>query len=184
MDRHLARLLNYRRLALTVSVVVSLYGFIMSLLIATSIGLNSYTPEELDSIERLQDILRGVVAVGAIAGMVAAVAVAFESPFATALLVVAGTVTAIGLGLVSTGWSVVSGPRVEYFLGPVPVIYWAMAGLFAKTSLTPILTFPLPGPLPGERDHTQSSTREEAGSHVSQGAREESVPQKDSEVSR
>ena len=160
----------------------------MSLLIATSIGLNSYTPEELDSIERLQGFLRGVVAVGAIAGMVAAVAVAFESPFATALLVVAGTVTAIGLGLVSTGWSVVSGPRVEYFLGPVPVVYWAMAGLFAKTSLTPILTFPLPGPLPsplpGERDHTQSSTREEAGSHVSQGAREESGTQKDSEVSR
>ena len=116
---------------LFLSGLIGVYGFIMSFLIATSIGFNSYTPEELDSIERLQQILRNVVAVGAILGTVAAVLAVFHTPIGMATFMTAGIVGAIGLGLVGAGWGVVSGPRVEYYLAPVPVLHWLTAGLFA-----------------------------------------------------
>lgn len=131
MDRHLARLFAHRRLVLLLSGLIGVYGFIMSFLIATSIGFNSYTLEELDSIEKLQHILRNVVAVGAILGTVAAVLAVFHIPLAIATFIAAGIVGAIGLGLVGAGWSLVSGPRVEYYLAPVPVLHWATASLLA-----------------------------------------------------
>ena len=131
MDRHLARLFAHRRLVLFLSGLIGVYGFIMSFLIATSIGFNNYTPEELDSIEKLQQTLRNVVAVGAILGTAAAVLSLFHTPIGLATFVTAGIVGAVGLGLAGAGWGVVSGPRVEYYLAPVLVLHWATAGLLA-----------------------------------------------------
>ena len=136
MDGHLiSRLLARRRLGLVFSCLVGLYGFIMSILIATSIGLNSYTPEELDTVERLQYILQSVVAVGALVGAVAALMAVFHPPLAMALFIAAGVIAAVGLGLVATSWAVVSGPRVEYYLAPVTVVHWATAALLARSIL-------------------------------------------------
>ena len=130
-------------MVLTLSGLAGIYGFIMSFLIATSIGLNSYTLEELDSIERSQHILRSVIAVGAIIGTAGAVLAALQMPFASLLLLAAGLVAAVGLALVATGWSAVAGPRLEYFLGPVPVMHWVTAGVLERSRLAPILAFPL-----------------------------------------
>ena len=147
MDRHLARLFAHRRLVLFLSGLIGVYGFIMSFLIATSIGFNNYTPEELDSIEKLQQVLRNVVGVGAILGAVAAVLAAFHIPLAIATFITAGIVGAIGLGLVGAGWGVVSGPRVEYYLAPVPVFHWVTAGLLAWSLVSK-----------GPRTHTEVTT--------------------------
>ncbi len=132
MDGHIARLRSHRRLVLGFSGLVGLYGFVMSFLVATSIGFNSYTMEELSSVERLQELLRNLVAVGAIIGAAAAVIAVFHIPGGVALFVIGGVIASIGLGLVGAGWALVGGPRVEYFLGPVPVVHWAAAGLLAR----------------------------------------------------
>ena len=143
MDSPLARRLPFtkRRLGLAFSGLIGLYGLVMSFLVATSIGLNTYSTEELESIERLQGIFRNIVAIGAIVGTAAALVATFHTPSAIALFAVAGVITATGLGLAGGGWAVVSGPRVEYYLAPVPVVYWATAGLltrsfFSKTPTT------------------------------------------------
>ena len=137
MDGHIARLRSHRRLVLGFSGLVGLYGFVMSFLVATSIGFNSYTMEELSSVERLQELLRNLVAVGAVVGAVAAVIAVFHIPGGVALFVIGGVIASIGLGLVGAGWGLVGGPRVEYFLGPVPVVHWAAAGLLARPSMGP-----------------------------------------------
>ena len=129
MDGHIARLRSHRRLVLGFSGLVGLYGFVMSFLVATSIGFNSYTMEELSSVERLQELLRNLVAVGAIIGAVAAFIAVFHIPGGIALFVIGGVIASIGLGLVGSGWALVGGPRVEYFLGPVPVVHWADSGV-------------------------------------------------------
>ena len=135
-----------RRLGLAFSGLVGVYGFFMGLLIATSIGLNSYTLQELDAVERLQELLRGMVAVGAILGCLAVVAVAFHPPLGAVLLVVAGVVSAVGLGLAGAGWGVVGGPRVEYYLAPVPLVHWATAGLLTRSILRHRAARPSPPP--------------------------------------
>ena len=143
MDGHIVRLFSHRRPVLLFSSLVGVYGFVMSFLVATSIGFNSYTMQELDSIERLQELLRSVVAVGAIVGAVAALVAVYHTAGAVALFVVGGVVASIGLGLVGAGWGLVGGPRVEYFLGPVPVVHWATAGLLARTDISRVLTLPI-----------------------------------------
>ena len=168
MDSHIARLFSHRRPVLLFSGLVGVYGFIMSFLVATSIGLNSYTLQELDSIERLQELLRGMVAVGAIVGAGAALVAIIHPPAAVALFIIGGIIAAIGLGLVGSGWALVAGPRVEYFLGPVPVVHWATAGLLARPNFSSLLTFPM------------RWGRNSAGS---QGARSQADAQNDSEVS-
>ena len=142
MDGHIVRLQSHRRLVLGFSGLVGLYGFVMSFLVATSIGFNSYTVQELDAIEGLQELLRNLVAVGAIIGTVAAFVAVFHTPGGVALFVVGGVIASVGLGLVGSGWALVGGPRVEYFLGPVPVVHWATAGLLARPSIGPMWSLP------------------------------------------
>ena len=169
MDGHIARLRSYRRLVLGFSGLVGLYGFVMSFLVATSIGFNSYTMEELDSIERLQELLRSVVAVGAVVGAVAAVIAVFHIPGGVALFVIGGVIASIGLGLVGAGWALVGGTRVEYFLGSVPVVHWAAAGLLARPSVGPM------------RRMTRRWRKGAAGTQATESHRDEQV---DSEVSQ